>query len=107
MARLRGHWERSAEAKQRAAEYVAKCRASRANGKTIGEMRAMGSTVTNIDGNGREWAAEVSYRERRTNSDTYSWRVEVFLDGSYLCHNLFETIEEAESYAYGMTAERI
>lgn len=104
MARLRGHWERSAEAKQRAAEYVAKCMASRAHGKTIGEMKAMGSTITSIDGSGREWAAEISYRKHLTNSDTYSWRVEVFLDGSYFCHDLFETIEEAESYARGMTA---
>ncbi len=88
--------------KQERIARTAKIQASRAYGKNIGEKKAMGHTTTSTDANGFEWTAKVAYRETESFRDWNNWRVDIYCNGGYFCHNLFETIEEAEQYASDM-----
>jgi len=78
-------------------QRIAKFKNSRAYGKTIGEKKAMGYTK---ESNG--WQTKVSYRSTESFRDRNNWRADVYHNGIYFCHDIFETIEEAEYYANGM-----
>lgn len=84
---------------------MAKVKSSRAYGKNIGEKKAMGFIKRATNELGFEWTARVSYRRTESFRDWNEWRVDIYINGSYFCHDLFETIEEAERYANGMVEE--
>jgi len=83
----------------------AKIKASRAYGKTIGEKKAMETEIANFNFvNHIKALARISYRKTQSFRDFNEWRVDIFFNGNYICHDIFETIEEAEAYASAMVA---
>lgn len=90
------------QAKQDAnAERSAKLATTRTRHMNIGEKKQQAHTIDGANG----WSARIEYAPQAGNHINHDWRVEVYRNDIYVCHDLFWTIEEAEAYAEAMTRE--